>query len=101
METILFIIAVMFCMTGLLMSSLAFSGTWLVLAAGVIAHMSTGAPGTGILILFTVLCAVAEIFEAIAGYLGVKKRAGSALAGFIAMIGGLAGAFIGSASEIA
>ena len=96
METILFIAALILCIIGMLMSGLAFSGTWIVLAAAVMTRLAGGQPETGTIILFAILCVLAELFETLAGYLGVKKRGGSGLAGVVAVIGGIIGAIIGS-----
>jgi uncharacterized protein YqgC (DUF456 family) len=95
-ETLLFILAALLCLIGLLLSSLAISGTWLVLAAALIARFSIGFPNLGTLIVFALLCIAAEVFEALAGFLGVQKRGGSRLAGLAALIGGLLGAFVGT-----
>lgn len=88
--------AVLLCLTGLFLSSLGFSGTWMVLLAALITKFTLGVPPFGTLVFFALLCAAVEAFEALAGFLGVQKRGGSKLAGLAAMLGGLAGAAIGS-----
>lgn len=88
---------VLLCLAGLFLSMLSFSGTWLVLAAALIAKAATGFPNIGTLVAFAGLCIAAEVVEALAGLLGVQKRGGSKLAGLAALIGGLLGAALGSA----
>ncbi|MBL7016146.1 MAG: DUF456 domain-containing protein [Kiritimatiellales bacterium] len=95
-DLLLFILAGLLCGTGVFISALAFSGTWLVLAAALITFFTAGFPTPGTLIVFALLCIGAEIIEALAGYFGVQKRGGSKLAGLAALVGGLLGAVIGS-----
>lgn len=95
-EVPLLILTVLLCLIGLLLSTLTFSGTWLVLTAALITKLSIGFPTIGTLVVFALLCIAAELFEALAGFLGVQKRGGSKLAGFAALIGGLVGAGIGT-----
>lgn len=85
------------CVTGVLLSALAFSGTWLVLLAALIAYFYQSAPSIGMLVLFLIICIGAEVIESIAGFVGVQKQGGSKLAGFASVVGGLLGAAIGSA----
>ena len=95
-DILLLILTVLLCTAGVLISTLAFSGTWLVLAAALITFFATGVPTIGTLILFALLCIAAEVVEAFAGYVGVQKRGGSKFAGLAAIAGGLIGAVIGS-----
>jgi len=95
-EFIIFILAAALCGIALLLSSLAFSGTWLVLIAALITKLSIGFPTLGTLIIFTLLCIATEALEALAGFLGVQRRGGSKRAGLAALLGGLLGAAIGS-----
>ncbi|MDK2858489.1 MAG: uncharacterized protein PWQ29_1336 [Verrucomicrobiota bacterium] len=95
-DVLLLVLTAFLCLSGLLLSTLAFSGTWLVLAAALVTKFSTGFPSLGTLIVFTLLCIAAEIFEALAAFLGVQKRGGSHLAGLAALVGGLIGAGIGT-----
>jgi hypothetical protein len=53
---------------------LTFSGTWMVLLAALITKFSIGFPSIGTLIAFASLCIATELFEALAGFLGVQKR---------------------------
>ena len=96
MDILLIILTALLCLIGVLISTLAFSGTWLVLAAALITFFAAGAPTLGTLIVFALLCVTAEIAEALAGYFGVQKRGGSKLAGLAALVGGLIGAVVGS-----
>lgn len=96
-DLLLFIPVLLLCLLGILLSSLAFSGTWIVFGAAVIAYLTAGVPSLGALIVFVVLCIFAELAEAVAGYRGVQKRGGSKWAGFAALVGGLIGAGAGTA----
>lgn len=97
METLILLLAGLFCLIGLLLSSLAFSGTWLVLTAALLTRFTAEFPGTGTLVVFALLCFAVEVFEFLAGFFGVQQRGGSRLAGLAALIGGLAGAVSGTA----
>ncbi len=96
-EVLLIILTFLLCGIALILSALAFSGTWLVLLAALITKLSIGFPTLGTLIIFALLCIATEALEALAGFLGVQKRGGSKLAGWAALLGGLLGAIIGSA----
>ncbi len=89
-------LSILLCGLALLLSALAFSGTWLVLLAALISAFSLGFPSLGTLIVFALLCIATEVFEALAGFLGVQKRGGSKLAGVAALFGGLIGAGVGT-----
>lgn len=95
-DLLLIIFAALLCLIGILLSALAFSGTWMVLLAALITFFANGFPTLGTLIVFVLLCITAEIIEALAGWLGVQKRGGSKLAGLAAVVGGLIGAVVGS-----
>ncbi len=94
---LLFILTLVLCSIGLILSSLAFSGTWMVLLAALITKLSIGVPTLGTLIVFALLCIATEALEALAGLWGVQKRGGSKRAGWAALLGGLLGAMVGSA----
>ncbi len=96
-EFLIFGLTLLLCIIGLILSSLAFSGTWVVLLAALITKLSVGFPNLGTFVVFTLLCIATEVFETLAGFLGVQKRGGSRLAGATAILGGLIGAVIGSA----
>jgi uncharacterized protein YqgC (DUF456 family) len=96
-HTLLIILDILLCLTGLLLSMLAFSGTWVVLLAALITKFAAGFPTIGTLVVFLLLCIAAELFEVWAGFIGIQKRGGSRLAGLAAVIGGLLGAAAGSA----
>lgn len=86
------------CVAGLALSLLTLSGTWLVALAAVLAMPIPGKsfPGIGTVALFFLICAAVEGVEAVAGALGVRKRGGSALAGVLAIAGGLIGLVLGT-----
>lgn len=96
-DILLIILTSLLCGTGILLSALAFSGTWLCLLAALITFFATGFPTLGTLITFTLLCIAAEAIEALAGWLGVQKKGGSKRAGLAAVGGGLIGTVLGSA----
>jgi uncharacterized protein YqgC (DUF456 family) len=93
---LLLILTVLLCTSGVLISAIAFSGTWLVLLAALITFFANDVPTIGTLVVFALLCIGAEVMEALAGWFGVQKRGGSKLAGLAALVGGLVGAVIGS-----
>ena len=95
-EVLLITLTALLCLIGLLLSSLAFSGTWLVLAAALITKLAIGIPNVETLVAFAVICIAVELLELLAGFIGVQKRGGSKLAGFAALIGGLVGAGVGT-----
>lgn len=95
-EVLLIILTVLLCLIGLLISTLTFSGTWLVLVAALITKLTIGIPTVGSLVVFALICIAVELIELLAGFLGVQKRGGSKLAGFAALIGGLVGAGVGT-----
>lgn len=87
------------CLGGLLLSALSISGTWLVLAAAAIAAALTGPeqfPGWPALIGMLALCAGVDIVEGFAASWGVRRRGGSAAAGWMALLGSLGGMVLGS-----
>lgn len=92
------VVIVLLCAGGLLLSALSLSGTWLVLAATALAAWTSGPefPGVATIALFAVLCLAVEAAEWLAGAWGVQRRGGSKLAGFMALLGGLAGMLLGS-----
>jgi uncharacterized protein YqgC (DUF456 family) len=97
MHILLIILTILLCLIGLLLSALAFSGTWLVLLAALITFFSAGVPSVTTLAAFLLICIAVEVIEALAGWLGVQKRGGSKLASAAAVAGGLLGALAGSA----
>ncbi len=87
------------CLGGLLISVLSISGTWLVLAATIIAALLTGAgqfPGWITLSGFLVICIGVELFEWSAASWGVRRRGGSSAAGWMALLGSISGMIIGN-----
>ena len=92
-----YFLVIILCFTGVLLSCLSISGTWLVTAAAVIAALMRGFtfPGWWTIIIFLLLSVLVELAEALAGAWGVAKRGGSKFAGFMAVIGGLLGMIAG------
>ena len=86
------------CLSGLVLSAFSISGTWLVLAATLVAVWLTGPggfPGWLTLLGMFAVCAAVDIIEWFAARWGVQRRGGSAAAGWMAMLGSLAGAILG------
>ena len=92
------LVVVLLCLGGLILSALTFSGTWFVLAATLLASWmrSPRFPGLTTTILFLLLCVTIEVAEWLAGAWGVQKRGGSKLAGLAALLGGFLGLLLGS-----
>ena len=86
------------CLGGLVLSVFSISGTWLVLGAAIGAALLTGPgefPGWPALLAFGVVCAAVDVVEWFAASWGVRRRGGSAAAGWFALLGSLAGAILG------
>lgn len=86
------------CLIGLLLAALAISGTWLVGVAALIAAALTGPeqfPEWPALIGFFAVCAAVDLIEWVAASWGVRRRGGSAAAGWMALLGSLGGAILG------
>jgi uncharacterized protein YqgC (DUF456 family) len=92
-------LAAVLCIIGFSLSCLSLSGTWLVFGATLLVAWKRWPefPGIGTLIVFLLLCILAEIIEAFAAAWGVQKRGGSRAAGWAALGGGLLGMLIGTA----
>lgn len=89
---------VLLCLGGLALSAFSISGTWLVFAAAVGAAFLTGPdqfPGWPSLLGMLAVCASVDIIEWFAAAWGVRRRGGSAAAGWMALLGSLAGAILG------
>jgi len=84
------------CAAGMGLSLLTISGTWLVLAAGVLARLLGGGfPGWGTLAAFGGVCVAVEAGEWYSSSWGITKRGGSGAAGWMSLLGGIAGAVLG------
>ena len=86
------------CLGGLILAVFSISGTWLVLGAAIGAALLTGPgefPGGPVLLAFGAVCAAVDIIEWFAAAWGVRRRGGSATAGWMALLGSLAGAILG------
>jgi uncharacterized protein YqgC (DUF456 family) len=90
--------AALLCFSGILLSLIAISGTWLVaLAAGLLLWFRPDdAPGWIMVISFILLSTAMEFVEFIAGSLGIARRGGSAAAGWAALFGGIIGMILGA-----
>ena len=93
-----FVLAVLMCMAGLLLSCMSLSGMWLVVVATVLIALTYDAPFPGILtiIIFVLISGLTEIVEFFAGLYGVIKFGGSKQAGFASLAGGILGLFVGT-----
>jgi uncharacterized protein YqgC (DUF456 family) len=96
--TLAYAAIILLCLAGIVLSCISFSGTWLVLAGTVMAAFipPSDFPGWWTVGIFAVISVVVEIVEAVAAAFGVKRRGGSALAGWAALAGGLIGIVVGS-----
>ena len=86
------------CLGGLVLAVFSISGTWLVLGAAIGAALLTGPgefPSWPALLAFGTVCAAVDIIEWFAASWGVRRRGGSAAAGWMALLGSLGGAILG------
>jgi uncharacterized protein YqgC (DUF456 family) len=90
------------CIGGVLLSCLSISGTWLVAGAAAIAAVAwkDAFPGPWTVAVFLALCIAVEAWETVAGAWGVRRRGGSAVAGFAAVAGGMLGLLAGAALPV-
>ena len=89
---------VLLCLGGLLLAVFSISGTWLVGLAALLAAALTGPdqfPAWPVLLGMFAVCAAVDILEWFAASWGVRRRGGSAAAGWMALIGSLGGAILG------
>ena len=89
---------VLLCLGGLLLAVFSISGTWLVGIAALIAAALTGPdqfPAWPALLGMFAVCASVDIIEWFAASWGVRRRGGYAAAGWMALLGSLAGAILG------
>ena len=78
------------CLGGLILAVFSISGTWLVLGAAIGAAFLSGPgefPGWPALLAFGAVCAAVDIIEWFAAAWGVRRRGGSAAAGWMALLG--------------
>ncbi|AKJ65576.1 DUF456 family protein [Kiritimatiella glycovorans] len=96
-EILIYTLIGLLCLAGVATSLFSLSGTWLVaLAAGIACWWRWPEfPGLFTCGVFVLLCAAAEVVEFLAGTWGVRRRGGSAAAGWAALGGGLLGAVLG------
>lgn len=85
------------CLAGIFLSLFALSGTWLVVGAAILALFLPTPRAVGIWTVFSflALAVLMELLEWLAGAWGVYKRGGSRLGSLMALIGGVAGFFLG------
>ena len=86
------------CLAGLALAVFSISGTWLVWGAAIGAALLTGPdqfPGWPTLVEFFAVCAAVDVIEWFAASWGVRRRGGSAAAGWMALLGSLGGAILG------
>ena len=86
------------CLGGLILAVFSISGTWLVLGAAIGAALLTGPgefPAWPALLAFGAVCAAVDVVEWFAAAWGVRRRGGSAAAGWMALLGSLGGAILG------
>jgi uncharacterized protein len=97
LQILVYILGFGMCLTGIALSMVTVSGTWLVLLAGLLFKVSNVSlnPSWTVLIVLAVMAILVEVFEALAGYFGVVKKGGSkfagVVAGFTSFIGGIIG----------
>lgn len=86
------------CMSGIVISCFGLSGTWLVAGAALagMVYRDGGFPSFWVLLAFLVLSGLIELVEFLASGWGVRRRGGSRLAGFAAVVGGLLGLGLGT-----
>jgi len=81
LQILVYILGFGMCLTGVALSMVTVSGTWLVLLAGLLFKVSNVSlnPSWTVLIVLAVMAVLVEVFEALAGYFGVVKKGGSKL----------------------
>jgi len=95
---VLYLLTALLCLAGIALSALAVSGTWLVVAAAALqAAFRPGFPGWKTVAAFVAVAAAVEVLDAAAGFWGVRRKGGSRLAGWGAVVGGLVGGGLGTA----
>lgn len=93
-----YVLLVLLCLAGVVLSCIGISGTWLVVAATLVAAVVRGDafPGWRTVIVFILLSGLVEAAEALSGAWGVRRKGGSRLAGVLAVVGGLGGMMLGA-----
>jgi len=94
----LYVFMALLCLVGVGLSCVSISGTWLVVAATVIAAFARedAFPGVWTVVVFVGMSLLVEVAEALAGAWGVRRRGGSHAAGVWAVLGGLLGMVLGT-----
>ncbi len=98
LTALIYLAITLLCISGLILSCLSISGTWLISLAAILTYFQNGDLFVGWIwvIIFLLLSGIIEALEFVAGSLGVTKKGGSKLAGFMAFVGGVLGAILGS-----
>lgn len=95
---LVYLLIALLCLSGLILSCLSISGTWLVSLAAILTFFLKGDSFVGWICvgIFLALSAVVEALEFVASSMGVTKKGGSKLASFMAFAGGILGAILGA-----
>lgn len=95
---LLYILIAVLCLSGLILSCLSISGTWLVSLAAILTFFLKGDSFAGWICIgiFLAASAIIEGLEFVASSMGVSKKGGSKLASFMAFVGGIMGAILGT-----
>ena len=93
-----YLVVVLLCLSGVVLSCLSLFGAWMVAAAALLTWFLAGPefPGLWTFVAFIMVAGALEGVEALAGAWGVTRRGGSGFAGFCALVGGLLGFLLGS-----
>lgn len=92
------IAAIMFCLIGIMLSLISFTGAWLIALSAVMLILlrADDAPGWWVAGMLLAGSAALEVFDFFAAKWGVARRGGSSAAGWAALFGGLGGMLLGS-----
>lgn len=84
------------CLVALALSCVSVSGTWVVVLAGFGARMIFGSPGWSFVFVGLAVSTAVELMEWGASAWGIRRRGGSGLAGWAALLGAFAGMLLGA-----
>lgn len=84
------------CLGAVALSCISLSGTWLVLLAGLGALCIFGTPGWTFIWVALLVSIGVELMEWGASAWGIRRRGGSGAAGWAALLGAMAGMFLGA-----
>jgi len=96
-NVLLYVLLVILCLSGIILSCLSISGTWLVSLAAILSIFLKGDVFVGwiCVAVFLLISGAIEGLEFIAGTMGVTRKGGSKLAGVMALVGGILGTILG------